>query len=66
MEDQEVTATEELKSFGINEVKNGILVGPKPITDLAAREHELVKYLFDEWDFIYLGEAQYKDLTNTN
>ncbi len=65
MEDIEsdFSATEELKAYGVREVKGGILVGPNEA--LPERAFALVKYLYEEWDFIYLTEDKYKDLTNT-
>ena len=58
-------AITQLEERGIKEIKAGILVGPKDLNDLDTVGYNLVKYLFDEWDYIYLSEYKYKDLTNT-
>lgn len=48
--------------------KEGILTGDLTLQELANQEEEVysdLKYLIDEWDYIYLNKDQYKYLTNS-
>ena len=72
MEDQEENKLSWILSTGVVQQvgsKEGILVGDLTLQELSNQQEEVyidLKYLIDEWDYVYLTTQQYKDLTNTN
>lgn len=64
--EQEVDKVAELaEKYNIIEREPGILVGISNKQELATQHPEAykdVEYLYEEFDFIYIDEKQYKDL----